>query len=720
MTGHDRFGEVGGAAPEVGPPLVAREVRNAVSGQADSVVQAASIGAVTINPPADGLRPVPQQLPAAPSGFVGRAGELAELSVVADRAAAGIVVVSALGGSGGIGKTWLALQWAHTHRDRFPDGQLFVDLQGFSPAGRPMPPAVAVRGFLDALGVDTARVPADLHAQVALYRSLVAGRRMLIILDNAAATDQVLPLLPGDTGCTLLVTSRRRLPGLVTAHGANPIHLDVLAPPEARALLIGALGAARAAADPAAVDTLLDLCAGFPLALAIVAARSRTSPEHSLRALASELRDTAADLDAFDTGDSGASLPAVLSWSLHALQPRQRQAFGLLGAAPGPDTGLAAAASLLGTPLAQARRTLTDLQDASLLDRDSDGRWRMHDLVRAYATRTAHDLPEHTRQAALQRVLDHYTHTAHAADRLLYPHRDPPGLDPPVPGAHAHPLPDAAAASAWFDGEHACLLAAQRTADAHHRHHGAWHLAWALDTHHTRRGHRHDRLAVWQAAARAAPDLTARIITHRYLGDAHAELGHHEAGLNHLNQALALARHHPDPTHLPHTHYGLSWAWQQQGDNHRALHHAHRALEAFQALGKPVWEAAARNAVAWHTARLGNHTTARAHGQEALNLIRRHHDANTEAEIHDNLGYIDHQTGNFRQAVEHYQHALTLYRTLGNTYETANTLSRLGSSQLTLGQHRQARTAWQEAVKLYQEQGRDPEATRLRQQLHDL
>ncbi|MGH3994541.1 MAG: BTAD domain-containing putative transcriptional regulator, partial [Pseudonocardiaceae bacterium] len=253
---------------------------------------------------------VPRQMPLPPRLFTGRTDELARLGKDLDDST---MVISAICGTGGIGKTWLALQWAHQHHDRFPDGQLYVNLRGFDPSGRPMPPATAIRTFLTALGVESTAIPTDPEAQPGLYRSLVAGKRMLIVLDNAVDTAQVAPLLPGSPGCTVLVTSRRQLTGLAASHGARLLTLDVLSEPESRDLLALHLGGDRLADEPDAVAELLDYCAGLPLALSIVAARAANRPDFPLAALADELRDHTRRLDALDAGEADASLRAVLS-----------------------------------------------------------------------------------------------------------------------------------------------------------------------------------------------------------------------------------------------------------------------------------------------------------------------------------------------------------------------------------------------------------------------
>ena len=266
--------------------------------------------------PAPRAAVVPRQLPTATGHLVGRASEVSTLTEqMQSVAGGGAVVITAVGGIGGIGKTALALHWAHQNLGRFPDGQLFVDLQGFSPTGVPLQPAEAMRGFLDAVGVDPAR-PADLHAQTGLYRSVVADKRMLIVLDNAASVEQVRPLLPGSPTCTVLVTSRRQLAGLTTGYGAGQLNIDVLPDAQARELLAHRLGRHRIATEPEAVADLLGICAGLPLAVGIVAARAHQHPDFRLAVLADELRDSSARLDALDAGDLRANLRAVLSWSL--------------------------------------------------------------------------------------------------------------------------------------------------------------------------------------------------------------------------------------------------------------------------------------------------------------------------------------------------------------------------------------------------------------------
>ncbi|MFE7169907.1 ATP-binding protein [Streptomyces sp. NPDC057616] len=663
--------------------------------------------------------PVPRQLPAPPAPFVGRQDELDRLdsALGAGSGAAGTVVISAIAGAGGVGKSWLALHWAHRNADRFPDGQLFVDLRGFSPDSDPMDPAVAVRGFLDALGVEPGRIPVAPHAQAALFRSLVADKRMLLVLDNAADTAQIASLLPGGDTCTVAVTSRNRLSGLITGHGAHHLSVDTLTDSEARGLLVARLGGPRIDAEPAAADELVRLCGGFPLALSIIASRAHTHPRLPLSELADELREGA--LDVLDDADPAASLPAVLSLSQRALTDEEAEVFGLLAIAPGPDIGPAAADSLTGRGRSRTRALLRRLEQASLIDQDGAGRYRMHDLIRRYAG-TAHDLGDETRAAALRRVLDFYTHTAHAGARLLDSHREVIDLAPPAAACHPQPLSDIPAAMEWFDAEHQNLLAAQCTAAAHGLHRTAWQLAWTLNDFHYRRGHRHDQLAVWRIAVDSAgrvPDPDAQILSHRLLGRAHVVLGHHEEAISSLNQALALSEQQNDRALQAHAHYTLASIWP---DGRRALEHARLALDLYRGLDEPIREGNALNAVGWYAARLGEYDTAREHCQAALALYQQHQDVNGQAQTEDSLGYIDHHSGRHHDAVRHYREAISLYRDLDNTYETTDTLERLGHTHAALGHHDRARTVWQEARDLFRQQGRDEEADQVERQLDGL
>ena len=670
-----------------------------------------------------GPAPVPRQLPAPPRLFAGRERELAQLTKTLDEqvGSGATLVISAIGGAGGIGKTWLALRWAYQHADRFPDGQLYVNLRGFDPSGEPLPAQTAVRGFLHALGVESAAIPVEPDAQVGLYRSLLTDKHMLVVLDNARDAAQVTPLLPGSATCTVLVTSRWRLTALVVAHGAQALDLDVLSEAEARQLMIRHLGPARAAAEPDAVTALLEYCAGLPLAISILTARAIISPSMPLSAIAEELTGTSSRLDALTTGDLSANLRAALSWTYEALAPDAARALSLLALAPGPDIDVHAAAGLLALTVADTRVLLRHLEDAYLIHRHRPDRHRMHDLVRLFATeRAERDHTPSERDAARRRVLDFYVHTAGNADRVLNPHRPHVRLDPPLPGVHPHELSDDSAAMAWFEAEHLNLLGAQTSAAVRHWHAGVWHLAWALSSFHLRRGYRHENLATWQAALEAAEYLSDPATlprTHRVLGRAYADLGRHEEAAAHLHRALDLAQHHGDRAEEVQIHRQIAWAWEQRGDYRQALDHATQALELCRALDQPVWEASALNSAGWHAAHLGDYDTARSYCRAALTVHHDHGNRQGEAETLDSLGYIEQHSGHLALAVALYEEALVRYRAVGDTSDYANTLDNLAHCHNALGRRQQARAVWQEALELYRAHQRDADAERVRQQI---
>jgi DNA-binding SARP family transcriptional activator/tetratricopeptide (TPR) repeat protein len=607
--------------------------------------------------------PVPRQLPAAPTSFTGRAADLAAL----DPAAALLVVT----GAGGIGKTWLALHWAHARS--FPHGQLFVNLRGFDPTGEPLDPDTALRGFLDALGVAPTAIPPDVDSRAALYRSLLADRRMLIVLDNARDAAQVVPLLPGTSACTVVVTSRDRLAGLVTAHSAQPLHLDVLSEADSRALLARRLGADRV---PDA--NLLAWCGGLPLALALVAGRALAHPGFPLAPA--------------DHGD----LSTVLSWSYRALPPEQASAFRLLGGAPGSEIDVAAAVALTGQP----ESVLRALERVSLLTEHSPGRYRMHDLVRRYAT----DLPDPDRPKALAGLLDHLARTAYAARLPIDPE------PAPIPLAPAGRFADDTEALRWFDTEHQCLLAALAAAEEDL---AVWHLVWALHPFHFRRAHHQHQVRAWQrgvAAARNLGDPHVLALAHQLLGHAYSTVGRLDESLEHLRAALDLGR---DRRTEGHVRLCLAATWALRGDHTSAVEQARAALRIFRAVGDRTWEAIALTAAGWATAQLGDRDQAGAHCAEALELARAHGNRHGVAGALDALGDVAHQDGRHADAVDHYRDALAVHQELDAPHSVAETLERLGHSYAALGRTGEAREVWRRAATLFLAQHRIADAERV-------
>jgi DNA-binding SARP family transcriptional activator/tetratricopeptide (TPR) repeat protein len=671
-----------------------------------------------------GGSPVARQLPAAVRHFAGRTDELKVLSGLLDEAgtAPGAVVISAIDGTAGIGKTALAVHWAHLVADRFPDGQLYVNLRGFDPGGVPMAPAEAIRGFLDALDVAPQRIPATLDAQVALYRSLLAGRRVLVVLDNAREAGQVRPLIPGEPGCVAVVTSRTQLTSLVAAEAAHAIKLDLLDLDDARDLLSRRLGPDRTAVEPDATDAIIARCAGLPLALAIVAARASANPTTPLSAIAAELTGTLAGLDRLSAGDATTDVRTVFSWSYRTLTPAAARLFRLLGVHRGPDIAIAAVASLVALRPARVSPLLAELARANLLVEHSPGRYSRHDLLAAYAAELARSTePEEQRRAATHRLLDHYVHTACGADRLLDPHRDPPGLAAPRPGvapeAHAgHPE-----ALGWFDAEHAVLLSVIAEAAADFPTH-TWQLAWAMTNFLDHQGRWSELATVWRAGLAAAERLAdpgARAYAHRLLAFAYVRLGSVDEADRQFRHALDLYRDASDRLGQAHIHRKLGTVYGPQGRHHEALEHAVQALDLYRAVGDRLGQARALNNVGWYNARPGDHEQALAYCRQALATLQEIGDGQGEAAAWDSLGHIHHDLGQYGEAGTCYGRALDRYRELGDRYSEAQTLNGLGDTHGAACQFDAARRAWHQALLILDEL-HHPDAATARAKLDQL
>jgi DNA-binding SARP family transcriptional activator len=658
---------------------------------------------------------VPRQLPAAARHFAGRASQLQALDeMLGTGSGAGrMAVISAIGGTAGIGKTALALYWAHRVAGRFADGQLHVNLRGFDPSGTPVVPAQVIRDFLDALGVPADRMPASQEAQQGLYRSLLAGRRMLVLLDNARDAEQVRPLLPGNPDCLVLVTSRSDLTGLVAADGARPFLLDVLGHDEALDLLNRRLGASRMAAEPDAADELIELCARLPLALGIVAARAETRPGLTIAGLACDLGSVGGRLDVLDVGDVQSDVRAVFSWSYRLLSDPAARMFRLLGAHAGPDISAPAAASLAGLPLSQARRVLNELTSASVLTEQVPGRFAAHDLLRAWAGELAATSGnEDERQAGMRRVLDHYLHTSARAAALILPGSKPIPLAEPVPGVVPENPENLQAARAWCRAERHVLLtaiaAAGRTGcDTH-----AWQIPWALSAFFDTQGYWHDWAVSQQsglAAASRLGDKAAAARAHRSLGAASARLGRYDDARHHDEQALYLYGILGDEIGQARVHSDMSWILELQGRYREAIAHARQALILFQASGQLIGEARALNLLGFSLALSGEPRLGLAYCERALDRCRDLGIPHAEAETWDSVGFAHHCLGDFAQAISCYLRSLDLREDLDDRAGRAATLVHLGDSQHALGNEQAARDAWQEALALG-EDFHDPKA----------
>lgn len=674
--------------------------------------------------PAGGLDGVvPRQLPAAVAGFAGRSAELEVLTGLAERATSGAgaaVVISAIAGTAGVGKTALAVHFGHQVARRFPDGQLYADLRGFSPAGEPVPPARVIRGFLEALGVAPQAVPADADAQAGLYRSVVAGKRMLMVLDNARDAAQVRPLLPGSADCLVVVTSRSQLIGLAATGDARLLALGLLTEHEARELLAGRIGGTRVQAEPEAVDDLIRLCARLPLALAITAARAGARPAHLLAGLAAELRAAGGPLDALDAGEPAASVRAVFSWSYEQLCPAAARLFRLLGVHPGPDISASAAASLAGVEPARAGELLTELAHFHLIAEHIPGRYAFHDLLRAYASEQALAVDsDSARRSAIGRVLDHYLHTAYTAAVLLNPSRNALGIAPPEPGVVIEHLPGHRPPLAWFEAEHHVLLAAATLAAEAGFDRHAWQLPWIIWDYLFNRGHWHELAAIARSALDAAArlgDAAGQAAAHRALAGAYHQFARYDVARVHLADSLRLYRRAGHGAGQVDAHLTLGWMFACQERYADALTHCEQALGLLQQIGDRAWQARALHLTGRCCAHLGRHQQARASCQQALALLRELGHRPYEAEAWHSLGDAEHHSGDHAAAMACYRRALSLFRELGDRRTQAMVLAHLGDAQQAAGQTRAARRAWHQAVAIL-DALRHPDADQVRARL---
>ncbi|GAA2356759.1 SARP family transcriptional regulator [Catellatospora methionotrophica] len=661
-------------------------------------------GTLRASPPPAGpdrtARVVPRQLPAAPAVFAGRRREWAQLDGVLAAMRPRTPAVVAVVGTAGVGKTALALNWAHSVADRFPDGQLYLNLRGFD-GRRPMGTAEAVRTLIDAVAEDVHQIPERLDAQIGLLRSLLAERSVLLVLDNVRDAEQARPLLPGSAASLTVVTSRNQLPGLVAAEGAEPVLLDLLSAAEARELLGTRLGPRRVAEAGAAVDAIVQACARLPLALTIVAARAATYPDLALSRLADELRPARHGLDPFAGPDTEAGIRAAFRWSYQALSASGAALFRLLGLHPGPDVAAPAAASLAAVPLRAARLLLVELVHANLLAEHAPGRWSMHDLLRTFAAELAEEsLPEQEQAQAVRRLVDHLLHTAHAADTVLQPFRKPTALAPAPDGVTVHPVSDMDEALAWFDGERAALLAAVDRAAEAGWDEQAWLLAWSLETYLDRRARWrewHDSQLPALAAAQRHGSPSMRASSHRGLATALSKMGRHDEAYGHHQQGLALSTAIGDGQGAARSLRSIAFLLEEQGRHDEALTHAREAVAVSDSLGDAMSAARARNLVGWLHAQLGDHQQALAHCQRAARELDAMGNRNALAHTLDSLGFIHRCRGEAELAVSYYLQAVRLYRETGHRYGEAESLIRLGETHQAVGATEACAQAWEAA-----------------------
>jgi DNA-binding SARP family transcriptional activator/tetratricopeptide (TPR) repeat protein len=657
----------------------------------------------------------PSQLPMDVADFVGRSNLVDHIeALLGDDQLVRVVAVS---GPPGVGKTTLAVHVAHRLRARFPDGQLYVDLHGATAGLRPLAPLEVLGRLLRALGADPAAIPTGLEEASAAWRSQVAGRRLLVVLDNAADATQVAALLPGSAGCGVLVTSRRALMGLP---GAVLLELEVLAPGEAAALLGRVAGPARVAAEPEAAAELVRCCGGLPLALRIAGARLAARPAWPLAALAERLADAQRRLDELALAEVGVRASLAVSYEqLHTSQDptdhAAAQAFGLLGVMDGPELGVPVVARLLDRPEDAAERVLERLVDAHLLETLQPGRYRLHDLLRLYAHELASEQhPEPERTAALTRALGLYVATAWQTFELLRPGDYRLASRDARWGKDELEFADEQAALDWLEAERDNLLAAveQAATTPGVPAEIAIQLAHALFGFFVVRSHWDDWVPVNQTAMRIARrmgDLAAQAQAHNDLGIAYERQGRYEQALASLQESLALRRRLGDRLGLAAGLGNLGLVYQRLGRYEQALVCQQESLALYRELRDRRGEATSLTNVGDVHMHQGQYAEALVCHQESLAIDRELGDRRGQAVNLCNLGKVCERLGRYAQALAFQQESLAIDRELGDPYGEAESLNGLGVVYRRVERYDQALAFQQESLALRRELG-DPHA----------
>jgi tetratricopeptide (TPR) repeat protein len=690
-----------GASPaELGPLATARDLVEEI--RRGGVVEARAPQPLQLAPP------VPRQLPARAYGFTGRTDELKQLDALLDeteRTAA--VVVSAVSGTAGVGKTTLAVQWAHRIAARFPDGQLYVDLRGYDP-DEPVAPAAALAAFLRALGVPGAEIPTDLDERSAHFRTLLADRRMLVVLDNARTADQVRPLLPGAASCFVIVTSRDDLAGLVAREGARRIELDVLGEAESLSLLRTLIGS-RVAAEPGSAHELTVHCGRLPLALRVAAELAAAQPGVSLTDLIGQLRDEQRRLDVLDaSGDPRTAVRTVFSWSYRHLSTAGARAFALLGLHPGTDFDQYSLAALADTTTVAAQALLDELSRAHLIAPAGAGvtdGCRMHDLLRAYSReRATVDVHAGERRAALTRLFEYYLATASSAMDTLFPHDRPqrPGAAPartPVPS-----VSDSDHAGAWLERERTNLVSVCGFAA-----HQGWprtsiDLSQTLWRYYEVRGHFHEALQVHTSAVAAGRyDEHAKASVLANLGNVHWWLGSYRDALRTFEQALADHRQARDAGGEARALARLGIVHERLGNYPESLECLGEALALYRGMGDRHGEGAQLVNLGTMHRRLGRYDEAARHQELAAEVFHELGDARLEGYALGNLGAVYGLLGRYTEALTYLERALCHCRDSGDRGGEGSALATIGGVYARLDRHSEALHQLRQALAISRE-----------------
>ncbi|KAA2262377.1 tetratricopeptide repeat protein [Solihabitans fulvus] len=651
---------------------------------------------------------VPAQLPPAATGFTGRDDELAWLDELGAQHRPGAAAVGVLTGAPGVGKSALAITWGHRRAERFPDGQLFGSMRGFDPRHDPVDPADVLTKFLVALGVPADGVPSDVDDRAAMYRSLLARRRVFVVLDDVRDSEQVRPLLPAGSGSVVLVTSRRRLDGLAVSSGARLLGLDTLTEDAAVALLHDAIGAPPSAFEPADARKLAELCGYLPLALRIAAARLAASPQWTLGGLVDALSDERNRLRWLDIEEADASVSCALDVSYRNLPSRLREAFRLIGAVQLPSVGPHTVAALCGVDPEIARGWLEELAQAHLLTRPRPGRFAMHDLVRLYTRELAEaELDESTRRLALLRLLDYHLVACDHGRRLLQPPRDELDFAARDGGATALPALDTPArALEWFELEWQSQVALAHAAAQAGEHRHVWQLVRLLHSYCYQRATADAWFPLVRfglASARLAGDRLGELLMLNTLCGAHQRFGRMAETLADAEAALEIATELGEARYLGLALEQLGGVLFELGRKDNALARYREALSLARDRGEKAAQARSLNNIAQVERGLGRRETAAAHQFEAMELNLAAGDRHNHVIAVCNLAELYAELGRHADAEELARRGAALAEAEGMTSQEGFARQILGQVLAELGKTGAAIVELEESLRLYQQ-----------------
>jgi DNA-binding SARP family transcriptional activator len=695
------------------PDQVLRDLHTAIlrDGPSPAGVSAPPLAAETPFP-----RRNPAMLPRANTRFTGRTGQLRLLDglLMEAEGAAGLAAVT---GMGGVGKTALAVSWAHRVAHRFPDGQLYFNLRGFDPLAPGTEPNAILGEALVALGVEAHHLPAGLDERIGLYRTILAGRSVLVVLDNARDAAQVRPLLPVAPGSFTLVTSRDRLAGLDATEGADAVPLGLLSDADAWALLVRRIGMDRAMDEEQAVQRIVASCGRLPLALTLIGAWAAAHPSFSLAALADRLDTTTNVFKVLASSDLASDPRSVFACSYQALGARAAQAFRLFGLHPGPDLTVAAMASLMGAPAADAEAALSELADVHLVDQHQEGRYTLHDLLRAYAKeRYVEEVDEDRRAEATRRMIEHYLFTASAVEAFLAPRNDHLDLGESAPGVLLEPIGDEVAAGSWIDAEDQVLRGLVRLEPLRPEMEvRIWQLGWCMMGFLLlERFRSEDRPEVGPTALAAADGVLGRITARGHLSGPLLLVSTEASLPEELAKAMESAAQDRDPGARAIVSYALTAGSGAEGRDAEALGYARQGLEYFREHGNRYWANRMLYGVGWHTARLGNLEEARACFAQVRADAPPEGRPLAKANTDIGFGYIAHVEGRFDAAIGHFTEAIAWLEEHGLMASAASAREHLGDTRQAMGDDTAARGELQGAATVFESLGLASEAARVR------